>query len=84
MVGMGVRTSFNGEYTGYSAAGAVMGHPARAIASLAKTLYEKMGMGIPAGSIILTGAICASHPVQASDHIEADFDGLGTITLDVR
>ena len=84
MVGMGVRTSFNGEYTGYSAAGAVMGHPARAIASLAKTLYEKMGMGIPAGSIILTGAICASHPVQASDHIEADFVGLGTITLDVR
>lgn len=84
LVGMGVRTSFNGVYTGFSAAGAVLGHPARAVASLAQTLYEYMGMGIPAGSVILTGAICASRPVKPGDHIEADFDGLGTLMLDVR
>ena len=83
MIGMGVSTRINGEFTGYSAAGAVMGHPARAIISLARTLYKELGMGIPAGSIILTGAICASHPVKKGDHVEADFAGLGTILLDV-
>lgn len=83
LTGMGVRTRINGEYTGFSAAGAVMGHPARAVASLAKTLHEKMGMTLPAGSIILTGAICPSRPIARGDHIESDFDGLGTIMLDI-
>ena len=83
MIGMGVRTSFNGEITGYSAAGAVMGHPARAVASLCKTLYQEMDMGLPAGSIILTGAICASHVLSQGDRVISDFEGLGSIWLDV-
>ena len=83
MIGMGVRTSFNGEFTGYSAAGAVMGHPARAVASLCKTLYEEMDMGLPAGSIILTGAICASHALTKGDRVISDFEGLGSIWLNI-
>lgn len=83
MIGMGVRTSFNGEFTGYSAAGAVMGHPARAVASLCKTLYEEMDTGLPAGSIILTGAICASHVLKKGDAVVSDYEGLGSIWLNV-
>ena len=83
MIGMGVRTSFNGEFTGYSAAGAVMGHPARAVASLCKTLYEEYGTGLPAGSIILTGAICPSHALSRGDRVISDFEGLGSIWLNV-
>jgi len=83
MIGMGVRTSFNGIFTGFSAAGAVMGHPARAVASLVKTMYEEMGMGIPAGTIVLTGAICASHELSLGDHVISDFEGLGSIRLNV-
>ncbi|WP_411675714.1 2-keto-4-pentenoate hydratase [Caproicibacter sp.] len=81
MVGMGVRTSFNGSYTGYSATGAVMGHPARAVASLCKTLYEEMEMGLPEGAIILTGAICASHVLNLGDEVVSDFEGLGSLRL---
>ncbi|MEQ2455513.1 2-keto-4-pentenoate hydratase [Flavonifractor hominis] len=83
MIGMGVRTSFNGQITGHSAAGAVMGHPARAVASLAKTLYEEMGLGLPAGSIILTGAICASHVLTRGDEVVSDFEGMGSLRLRV-
>lgn len=83
MIGMGVRTSFNGTFTGYSAAGAVMGHPARAVASLCKTMYEEWGTGLPAGSIILTGAICSSHVLTRGDRVVSDFEGLGSIWLNV-
>lgn len=83
LIGMGVRTSFNGEWTGYSAAGAVMGHPARAVASLCRTLYREQGTGLAAGAVILTGAICASHVLNRGDRVTADFEGLGSIWLDV-
>lgn len=83
MIGMGVRTSFNGEITGHSAAGAVMGHPARAVASLCRTMYEEWGTGLPAGSVILTGAICASHVLTRRDRVVSDFEGLGSIWLNV-
>lgn len=83
LIGMGVRTSFNGRITGYSAAGAVMGHPARAVAALAKIFYEEMGLGLPAGSVILTGAICASHVLKRGDQVVADFEGMGSLRLSV-
>lgn len=83
MIGMGVRTAFNGEFTGYSAAGAVMGHPARAVASLCKTLYEEWDIGLPAGSVILTGAICSSHVLSRGDRVVSDFEGMGSIWLNV-
>ncbi len=83
LIGMGVRTSFNGEFTGYSAAGAVMGHPARAVASLCRTLYEEWDACLPAGSVILTGAICASHVLTRGDRIVSDFEGLGSVWLNV-
>lgn len=83
LIGMGVRTSFNGSFTGYSATGAVMGHPARAVASLCKTLYEEMDIGLPEGSIILTGAICASHVLTLGDEVVSDFEGLGSLCLHV-
>ena len=83
MTGMGVRTSFNGAFTGYSAAGAVMGHPARAVASLCRTMYEQWNAGLPAGSIILTGAICPSHVLTRGDRVISDFEGLGSIWVNV-
>jgi 2-oxo-3-hexenedioate decarboxylase len=83
MIGMGVRTKINGEFTGFGASGAVLGHPARAVASLVKTLYEEMNMGIPAGFIVLTGAITASQPIFRGDKVVSDYEGMGSIELNV-
>jgi 2-oxo-3-hexenedioate decarboxylase len=83
LIGMGVRTSFNGTYTGFSAAGAVLGHPARAVAQLAKIMHKEMDMALPAGAIILTGAICTSQKISRGDKIVSDYDTLGSIDLTV-
>ena len=84
MIGMGVRTNFNWNITGFSASGAIMGHPARAVASLCHTMYEEWHTGIPAGSIILTGAICSSRALSKGDRVISDFEDLGSIWLDVK
>lgn len=82
LVTLGVKMNINGEYTGFGAAGAVLGHPARSLAKLANLLYENE-MELDAGQIVLTGAIISSHKVFRGDKVKADFENLGTIRMDV-
>ena len=80
---IGMCLQVNGTYTAFGACAAVMGHPARAVADLARSLAEE-GLGLKKGDIILSGAITPSTPVQAGDCLRADFGGLGFVELTVK
>lgn len=59
---------------------AVLGHPARAVAWLANALAE-FGIGLRAGEVVLSGSLGAAWTVQAGDVVEADFEGLGRVSV---
>jgi 2-oxo-3-hexenedioate decarboxylase len=61
-----------------AAGGAVMGHPAAALAWLANTLMAR-GEHLDAGSIVLSGALTASVRLKAGSIVTAEFDGLGSV-----
>ena len=82
MTDFGVKMNINGSYTGFGAGGAVMGHPARAVSFFVRGLH-KVGLGLHAGDIILSGAIIASHKIYKGDHIRCEFEDLGFVELDV-
>jgi 2-oxo-3-hexenedioate decarboxylase len=67
-----------GSYT--AAGGAVMGHPAAAVAWLANTLAAR-GEHLDAGTIVLSGALTASVPLKADSIVTAEFDGLGSVGI---
>lgn len=70
----------DGEITHTAAGAAVMGHPAAAVAWLATRLAET-GRTLPAGSIVLSGALTDAVPLRAGGSVVAEFDGLGTIEV---
>lgn len=82
LCGVGMQLSKNGEKIAFGAGAAIMGHPARAVATLVKML-AKRGYGLRRGDIILSGAITPSTPVKLGDHMHADFAGLGSVDLEV-
>jgi 2-oxo-3-hexenedioate decarboxylase len=64
--------------TDTAAGGAVMGHPAAALVWLAEALATR-GECVEPGSIVLSGGLTASVPLQARGVVIAEFDGLGSI-----
>ena len=70
----------NGETVATGAGAAAMGDPLATVAWLANTLAP-LGVTLPAGSIIMTGALHAMVPVAPGDVFRADFDRLGPITI---
>ncbi len=78
---VGVTVSVNGEDMRFAASGAVLGHPARAVAIYAN-LLAGLGKRLEAGQIVLSGGITAV-PVRAGNRIRAEFGGLGAVELQV-
>jgi 2-keto-4-pentenoate hydratase len=70
----------NGEIIQTGAGGAVLGHPAAAVAWLANAVGQ-FGVSLEAGEIIMPGALCAAADVSAGDLIQASFDGLGSVSV---
>jgi len=70
----------NGELVATGAGAAALGGPIDAVAWLANTLYP-LGVTLPAGAIIMTGALHAAVPFVRGDVFRAEFDRLGPITL---
>jgi 2-keto-4-pentenoate hydratase len=70
----------NGEIIQTGAGGAVLGHPAAAVAWLANTIGQ-FGVSLEAGEIIMPGALCAASDVSPGDLLQASFDGLGTVSV---
>ena len=79
---IGMKLQKNGEYIGFGAGESIMGHPARAVAALVHALW-RVGRGLKAGELVLSGAMTASTPVQAGDYLRADFGGLGYVDMHV-
>lgn len=70
----------NGQLVASGAGAAALGDPLAAVAWLANTLAP-MGVVLPAGSVIMTGALHAMVPVAQGDVFRAEFDRLGPITV---
>lgn len=77
---LGVVMDKNGEAVAMSAAAAVMGHPAAAVAMTVDILASQ-GLTLPAGSLVLSGGITEAIPVSPGDHVSARFQDLGTVSV---
>ncbi|KAB7623347.1 2-oxo-3-hexenedioate decarboxylase [Alkalilimnicola sp. S0819] len=80
LANIGVVMEKNGEVVEVGAGAAVLGHPATAVAMLANMLGER-GEEIPAGSVILSGAITAAVLVEAGDNVTLRAQGLGSLSF---
>lgn len=80
----GVLIEKNGELLATAATGAVMGHPAQAVAWLANKLAE-VEQALEEGELVLSGAVAGAIPMRAGDHLQAMFgSGLGAIGVTFR
>jgi 2-keto-4-pentenoate hydratase len=70
----------NGDIVQTGAGGAVLGHPAVAVAWLANAV-GRFGVSLGAGEIVMPGALCAATDIGAADFLQASFDGLGTVSV---
>ena len=70
----------NGDIVQTGAGGAVLGHPAAAVAWLANAVGQ-FGVSLSAGDIIMPGALCGAVDVGAGDLLTASFDGLGSVSV---
>jgi 2-oxo-3-hexenedioate decarboxylase len=80
---VGVILEHNGEVTATAAGAAALGHPAAAVAWLARALAGA-GEGLRAGQIVLSGGLTAAVPLRAGDVVVATIDRLGTVELACR
>ena len=60
--------------------GAVLGHPAAAVAMLVNHLGRR-GQSLPAGSLVLSGGITEAVPVQAGDNVTLRIQNLGSVSV---
>jgi 2-keto-4-pentenoate hydratase len=70
----------NGEIVPTGAGGAVLGHPAVAVAWLANAVGQ-FGVSLGAGEIVMPGALCAATDVSPGDLLQASFAGLGCVSV---
>ncbi len=73
-----VKLEINGEVKGAGTGAKIAGHPLHGLVALANQ------QPLRAGEIILTGSVTGAFPVQAGDQVRAEFEGLGTITLNLE
>lgn len=78
LCGMALRK--NGAVVSTGAGAACLGNPVQAVLWLANKLTEMNpeGAGLPAGSILLSGALGPVCPIEKGDSIEVEISGLGT------
>lgn len=80
---VGVTLSINGEVQSLGAGAAVLNHPAKSVARLAKMLAKK-GEKVKAGQPILSGGITAAVRLSPGDFINAKYGGLGDVSFFVK
>ena len=66
----------NGEIVATGAGAAALGSPVNAVAWLANTL-GRLGIGLKAGEVVLSGALAAMFPAAAGDNFRVSIGGLG-------
>lgn len=70
----------NGEIVAHGTGAAVLGHPAAAVAMLANVLAQRR-QEIPAGAVVLSGAITEAIAAKAGDKINVRAGQLGSVSL---
>lgn len=70
----------NGALVGTAAGAAVLDHPAASVAWLVRALASR-DRALPAGSVVLAGALTAAVPVAAGDVVRVTIDRLGSVEL---
>jgi len=70
----------NGEIVATGAGAATMGSPAVAVAWLANTL-GRLGVGLKAGEVILSGSLGPMIPVAAGDNLRVSIGGIGACAV---
>lgn len=75
---LGCNLTKNGKLATTGAGAAVLGHPINGVLWLANTLGN-LGKTLPAGSIVMAGALSAAVPVAPGDRISARFARLGSV-----
>jgi 2-keto-4-pentenoate hydratase len=69
-----------GDVVATAAGGAVMGHPAAAVAWLVNRLSPRDWLLEP-GALVLSGGLTAPVPMRPGSVVSAEFDGLGTVDV---
>ncbi|GEN36204.1 2-keto-4-pentenoate hydratase [Aneurinibacillus danicus] len=77
---VGVTLSINGKIKALGAGAAVLGHPAKSVAMLARMLARK-GEKLKAGQIILTGGVTEAILLQPGDYVSATLDQIGQVAF---
>ena len=70
----------NGDIVATGAGAAALGSPVNAVAWLANTL-GRLGIGLKAGEVILSGALAAMSPAKAGDNFRVSIGGLGSCSV---
>lgn len=70
----------NGSVVGTGAGAAALGSPVNAVVWLANTL-GRLGMGLKAGEVVLSGALAAMVPVTAGDNLRVTIGGIGSCSV---
>jgi 2-oxo-3-hexenedioate decarboxylase len=78
---LGAVLAKNGDVVHTAAGAAVMGHPATAVAWLARRLHENGDTGLHRGQLVFSGGLTAAVPVTAGDTVTVDIGLLGRIAL---
>ena len=76
----GITLECNGELLHTGAGAAALGSPINAVVWLANTL-GKLGVGLKAGEVILSGALCAMVPIKAGDNMTINIGGIGSASI---
>jgi 2-keto-4-pentenoate hydratase len=79
--GSDARLLRNGEQVAEGRSDAVLGNPVTVMAWLANKVAS-FGVTLEAGHVILPGSVHRAIDVHAGDRFEAQFDGLGTVSVD--
>jgi len=78
---LGMVLEINGELAATGSGSAVLGHPADSVAWLVNKMAEMGAGGLEEGDLVMAGGLVEAFPVEPGDHLRAEFDHLGPVSL---
>ena len=79
---LSIRLVINGEISQSGNSNAILGNPIESLVEMSR-MASKYGVSVEASQVILAGAATSAVYLQIGDKVEGQFEGLGTISLEV-